>query len=196
MPRNVSRRMAEQRHMKPRQPPKPPTPERLEKAALHYLERYAASSEGVRRVLMRKVERAVRAGVGDKAQGAIDVAAVIDKLLARKLVDDSVFAEGRAMSLARRGLPRSQIVQRLKIKGVEGEEVDKAIAALETAGITDRTAAILFAKRKRLGPFCVHAGQRKEQRLRHMAAMARAGFDGTLARMVLDAPNPAALEEG
>jgi len=28
-----------------------------------------------------------------------------------------------------------------------------------------------------------------------MAAMARAGFDGTLARMVLDAPNPEALGE-
>jgi regulatory protein len=188
--------MAEQRRMKPRQPPKPPTQERLEKAALHYLERYAASSEGVRRVLMRKVERAARAGVGDKVQGAADVAAVIDKLLARKLVDDSVFAEGRALSLARRGLPRSQIVQRLKIKGVDGEEVDKALAALDEAGISDRTAAILFAKRKRLGPFCTNAAVRKDQRLRHMAAMARAGFDGTLARMVLDAPNPEALGEG
>ena len=67
MPRNLSRRMAEQRQMKPRQPPKPPTQERLEKAALHYLERYAASSEGVRRVLMRKVERAARAGVAPAA---------------------------------------------------------------------------------------------------------------------------------
>jgi regulatory protein len=173
--------------MKPRKPPRIPTPAYLEKAALHYLERYAASAEGVRRVLMRKVERAAREGLADRAQGAADVAALVEKLVARKLIDDAGFAEGRALSLARRGLPRGQIVQRLKIKGVAGEEVAKALAGLEEAGITDRTAAWLFAKRKRLGPFCADPAKRKDLRLKHLGAMARAGFEGDIARRIVDA---------
>ena len=64
--------------MAPRKPPKPPTRERLEKSALHYLERFAASAEGLRRVLMRKVERAAREGLADRAQGALDVAFVVE----------------------------------------------------------------------------------------------------------------------
>lgn len=173
--------------MKQPKPPRVPTPAYLEKAALHYLERYAASAEGVRRVLMRKVERAARAGLADRAQAAADVAALVEKLVARHLIDDARFAEGRALSLARRGLPRGQIAQRLKIKGVAIEAVDKAFVALDEAGATDRAAAWLFAKRKRLGPFCADPALRKQRRLKHLGAMARAGFEGELARRIVDA---------
>jgi regulatory protein len=180
--------------MAQRRPPKPPTPERLEKAALHYLERYAASAEGVRRVLMRKVERAVRAGVGERAQGAEAAAAVVAKLAAKGLLDDARFAEGRAASLVRRGLPRGRIAHRLKVAGVAGDDIDKALAGLDEAGENDLKAALVFARRKRLGPFADPA-KRVAARMKHLAAMARAGFSGELARRVIDADDAAELDD-
>jgi regulatory protein len=180
--------------MAPRKPPKPPTRERLEKAALHYLERYAASAEGLRRVLMRKVERAVRAGIGEREQGAEDVAAVVAKLAGKKLLDDAVFAEGRAASLARRGLPRGRIAQRLKVAGVAGDDIEKALGSLEESGENDLKAALIFARRKRLGPFSDPA-RRPTARMKHLAAMARAGFSGDLARRVIDAESPETLAD-
>jgi len=180
--------------MPPRKPPKPPTRERLEKSALHYLERYAASAEGLRRVLLRKVARAAHAGVADRAQGASDVDAVVAKLIAGKLLDDSRFAEGRAASLARRGLPRGRIAQRLKIAGVDGDDIEHALGSLDEAGENDFKAAVIFARRKRLGPFADPA-RRAAARMKHLAAMARAGFSGELARRIVDAADPDDLAE-
>ncbi len=180
--------------MPPRKPPKPPTRERLEKSAIHYLERYAASADGLRRVLMRKVERAAREGLADRAQGAADVAAVVAKLVANRLLDDARFAEGRAASLARRGLPRGRVAQRLKVLGVEAEDIERALGSLDEAGENDLKAAIVFARRKRLGPFADPA-RREAARMKHLAAMARAGFSGELARRVVDAADPAALAD-
>jgi regulatory protein len=180
--------------MPPRKPPKAPTRERLEKSALHYLERYAASAEGLRRVHMRKVERAAREGLADRAQGAEDVAAVVAKLVASRLLDDARFAEGRAASLARRGLPRGRIAQRLKVVGVEVDDIERALGSLDEAGENDLKAATIFAKRKRLGPFADPA-RRAAARMKHLAALARAGFSGELARRVVDAADPAALAD-
>ena len=180
--------------MPPRKPPKPPTRERLEKSAIHYLERYAASADGLRRVLMRKVERAVREGLADRAQGTEDVAAVVAKLVANRLLDDARFAEGRAASLARRGLPRGRIAQRLKVVGVDAEDIERALGSLEEAGENDLKAAVVFARRKRLGPFADPA-RREAARMKHLAAMARAGFSGELARRIIDAADPAALAD-
>lgn len=180
--------------MPPRKPPRPPTRERLEKSALHYLERYAASAEGLRRVLLRKVERAAREGLADRAQGAADVDAVVAKLAANRLLDDARFAEGRAASLARRGLPRGRIAQRLKIAGVEGDDIERALGTLDEAGESDFKAAVIFARRKRLGPFADPA-RRVAARMKHLAAMARAGFSGEHARRIVDAADPETLTD-
>ena len=52
-----------------RRVPRPATPERLEKAALAYLERFAASSESLRRVLRRRVRRSAELHGTDPAEG-------------------------------------------------------------------------------------------------------------------------------
>lgn len=166
--------------------PKPPTPERLEKGALAYLERYAASREGVRRVLMRKVERAARAGIAEREAGAAAVEKVLEKLAAKGLLNDKLYAEGLAASLARRGLARGRIAERLKIKGVAREEIGAALEAVDETGDTDRARAIRWAKKKRLGPFGDPA-KREARRMRDIAALARAGFEPDLARRIVDA---------
>ena len=54
-------------------------------------------------------------------------------------------------------------------------------------------AAVALARRRRLGPF--RQKDRKEHRDRDLATMARGGFDYQLAKKVIDARDPDALDE-
>lgn len=180
----------------PRGPRKIPdtTVPALESAALHYLERYASSAENLRRVLMRRVDRAAHAGMIERADGAARVAAVIDKLTARRLLDDKLYAEGRARSLSRQGRAASVIARRLQVKGVKGEALDGALATLEEEGHSDLAGALRLARRRKLGPFRAKS-ERKERRDKDMAALGRAGFSFEIARKVIDAESVEAIEE-
>jgi regulatory protein len=173
------------------------TPDALEKAALAYLERYASSAENLRRVLMRRVERAARAhpseeGATVRAEGAVQVGAVIDRLVARRLLDDRLYAEARARSLSRQGRAASVIARRLQIKGVGAEALDGALTALAEDGHSDLAGALRLARKRRLGPFRA-AAERRERRARDMAVLGRAGFSFEIARRVVDAESAETL---
>jgi regulatory protein len=177
----------------PRKPPRAITPEYLDKAALFYLERYASSAENLARVLMRRVEKAARAGISDREEGRTLVAALVERYRARGLLDDRTYAEGRAKSLLRQGRPRAMIARRLAAKGVGSEAIEAAIGSLvEDAGDPDLSAAIVFARRRRLGPFRLK--DRAAFRDKDLAALGRAGFSYDLARKVVAAETPEALE--
>jgi regulatory protein len=169
-----------------RRKPRKVSPASLERAALHYLERYSASAEGVRRVLSRRIARAVEAHDQDPRELAEWAEAVIGKLIAGGLLDDRRFAEGRARSLAGRGYGRRRIALALAQKGVDRGAVEAAIESLDDEGLDERATAIAFARRRRLGPFRT-TGDRSEHRQRDMAAMARAGFGFGLAREIIEA---------
>ena len=163
------------------------TPAALEAAALHYLERYASSVENLRRVLMRRIERAARAGAIERADGRARVADIVERLRQRRLVDDAAYADGRARSLSRQGRSRAMIARRLAAKGVEVSAIEAALETLAEAGETDVQAALRFARRRRLGPFRA-AKERAVRRDRDLAALGRAGFSYEVARRVVDAP--------
>ena len=177
----------------PRQPPAI-SDAVLEKSALFYLERFAASSAQLRRVLLRRVKRAEMLGtdkpVADGARRHIET--LIARFLASGLLDDRRFAEARAASLQRRGASRRRIRERLASKGVDREIVD---AALETVDepTGELAAACALVRRRRLGPYRP-AGTRAAHRQKDLAALARAGFSLDMARKVLAAGNPEALE--
>ena len=184
--------------MATRAPRRPPaiTDSVLEKSALFYLERYAASSGQLRRVLLRRVKRAEMLGVeAAEAEAAREhIEALIARFLASGLLDDRRFAEAQAQSLQRRGTSRRRIRERLAAKGVERDFVDDALGAMEPEGETSEiAAACVLARRRRLGPYRP-AGARKEFRQKDLATLARAGFSLDIARKVLAARDPAALE--
>ena len=181
---------------RPRQPRQPPnvTPAALEAAALHYLERYASSAENLRRVLMRRIDRAARAEVIERSEGRARVDAIVERLLARRLLDDAAYAEGRARSLSRAGRSRASIARTLAVKGVGRDEVDAALETLAESGETDLAAAIRFARKRRLGPYRL-AKDRAARRDRDLAALGRAGFAYDVARRVVDAETPEALSD-
>ena len=176
-----------------RKPPRPITADYLDKAALFYLERYASSADNLARVLMRRVERAARAGLSDRDEGRRMIAELVERYRARGLLDDKVYAEGRARSLLRQGRPRAAIARRLAAKGVGTEAIGSALESLrDEVHDPDLAAAVAFARRRRLGPYRLK--DRAESRERDLAALGRAGFSYDLARRVLLAESPEALE--
>ena len=177
-----------------RRGPKPITPTYLENAALYYLERFASSSAHLKRVLMRKVMRAAAAGHGDVGEGERLVDALIVRYLAAGLVDDKAYARQRAASLRRRGNSRFAIRGKLALKGVESALVQSTLAELEPDDAQGEiAAAAALVRRRRLGPFRSSAA-RKDAWQKDLAALARAGFSLDVARRVLRATDPDALE--
>lgn len=166
----------------------------LEKAALRHLERFAASSEQLRRVLMRRVTRAALLGAADPAAGAPLVDAVVARCLAAGLLDDRAYAEAQAESLQRRGTSHHRIRQRLAAKGVARELVEGALAGLESdRRSSEFAAACALARRRRLGPYRA-PGTRGGRSQKDLATLARAGFGLDVARRLLSARDPDALE--
>lgn len=179
-------------------PPKPrmATAKHLENKALHYLARFATSRANLHRVLMRAVLRSARHHGTDPAAGERDVAALLDRFVRSGLIDDAVYAEGRARSLRERGLAGRSIRLALRQKGIAADVAEAALGVVDTsvAGKAELAAAAEFARRRRLGPFRPRES-RAAQRDRDMAALARAGFAYAIVRAVVDADNPETLAE-
>ena len=177
---------------RPRRPPPPPplTPERLERAALRYLERFAASAENLRRVLTRRADRSARDHDGDPAEGRAWIEALIRRYQESGLLDDAAYAETKAGSLRRRGASARAIRDRLAAHGVEPDTAAAALARTDqdhanNPDTADEAAALALARRRRLGPFR-RDGQRAEHRTRDLATLGRAGFSYETARRVID----------
>jgi regulatory protein len=165
----------------PRKPPRPVTEAFLRRAALAYLERYSSSSENLRRVLRRKVEKRCRLR-GEEAEPFYRlVDEVVSKSLRGGLVDDARYAEGRVSALRRRGGSVRAIGATLARKGVDRSTI---AAALEAHAGDDDEAAHALARRRKLGPY--RLGEREAFRDKDRAALARAGFSFAVARRVID----------
>jgi regulatory protein len=182
-----------------KRPARPITAKYLQNAATFYLERYPSTAEGLRRVLNRRVARAKMADapIMENVQQAI--AAIVGKFVEAGVIDDKAFAQTKARALHRRGTSTRLTRQKLKLAGIDGETLDKAMAGLDQELDTDPRqrewkAATALARRRRLGPF--RAKGRKDHRNRDLATMARAGFDYDLAKKVIDAVDADALDEG
>lgn len=178
---------------------RPITAKYLQNAATFYLERYPSTAEGLRRVLTRRVARArmLDAPVMENVTEAID--AIVAKFVAAGVIDDAAFAQTKARSLHRRGTSNRLTRQKLKMAGVDGEALDEAMAGLDveldvTPAQREQRAAAALARRRRLGPWRP-AEARADHRLRDLATMARAGFAYEVARRVIDAASPDALDE-
>jgi regulatory protein len=178
---------------------RPITAKYLQNAATFYLERYPSTAEGLRRVLNRRVRKArmLEAPVMDNVDQAID--AIVAKFVDSGVIDDKAFAQTKARALHRRGTSTRLTRQKLKLAGIDGDTLDKAMAGLDEELHTNPArrewrAAAALARRRRLGPFRP-TKDRNDARARDLAAMARAGFDYDVAKKVIDAPTPDALDD-
>ncbi|MDX6750937.1 RecX family transcriptional regulator [Geminicoccaceae bacterium 1502E] len=166
---------------------RPPTAERLRRRALYYLERYATSRSHLRRVLLRRALREAEACGMEAGPVGRMVEETVAAMAAMGLVDDGSFAQMRARRLQAAGKSPRAIRAALQEKGVTGPDIDRAFEALEEeAADPELAAALVYARKRRLGPWR-RPEERAALRQRDMGALARAGFGSRVARLILSA---------
>ena len=159
--------------------PPPPDAASLREAALHYLARYATTEAGLRRVLLRRIDRWARLsgqGDNDAVLGAARTAVpgIVSRMVALGLLDDAAYASTRARGLALNGRSRRAITGRLVAKGIAP---DQARAALPEEEGSELVSALILARKRKIGPF----RRGEENPSRELGVMARAGFSRSLA---------------
>ncbi|MBV6656436.1 MAG: RecX family transcriptional regulator [Devosiaceae bacterium] len=174
-----------------RRAPRKMTADRMRRIALAYLDRYEASEQQFRAMLMRRATRAAQAH-GD-APG--DFVAMVDAEVAHAVeagyINNRRFAENQVSAQRGRGASARHIAGRLRARGVVDDDIDAALAADER---DDPQAAERYAQRRRLGPY--RTKDRETRRDRDVAALVRAGFSFRLAASIIDrAPDDELGEE-
>jgi regulatory protein len=168
-----------------------PTAQDLEKAALFYLSRFAASESSLRRVLQNRLRKtalrnpqfAADNELRNQLHDAIDV--IVGKHKKSGVLNDENFAALKISSLRRAGRSARAIRQRLGRKGVAPATIESMLAREEEGGDEgDLKAARKLAQRRHLGSFRKGADT-PEIRRKEMAIMARAGFSLDTVRLAL-----------
>lgn len=153
---------------------------------MRYLERYAASTCSLRRVLQRKVLRAGCQDVLDSGQIEDWINSIIDRFTELGLLNDYLVAQNYCESLIRRGNSIYRMRLKLSQKGFQASTIDQVIKEIEKEnGNANIEAAFNLAKRKRLGPYRAVV-DRKEHRQRDLKIMGRAGFSYSISQQVID----------
>ncbi len=175
-----------------RKAPRKMTQTRLENIAIYYLQRYASSAENLRRVLLRRADKALHVHGGDREEIRQWIDDLVKRMIRSDVLNDLRYALGRATALRRLGRAPAKIRAQLAAKGVSRSIIDDVLA--ETA-LTDTgedaalEAALAYARRRRLGPFSEKPDTHDEIRVqnkKHLAALARAGFTYDVARRVME----------
>jgi len=171
--------------------PRRPSPERLERWALHHLQRHGSSSSNLKALLLRRVRRHAEELGTDVDQAEAEIDGVVARLALSGYLDDRAYAKGVAERLRGRGSSELAIRGRLAAKGIPSSLANEAVRGSEGAELE---AAITLARRRGLGPFRRDSEERKDRRERDLAIFGRAGFSYYVAGRIIEAEDPSALE--
>lgn len=155
----------------PRRPIPPLDRASLDRLALRYVERFATTRGKLAAYLTRKIRERGFDGT------APDPAAIAERFAELGYVNDRLYAESKAASMARRGLGARRVGEALRHAGVEAEDAEAVAPQIDA-----RTgqSAMDFARRKRIGPFAAEPADR-DRISKQVAAMVRAGHAPALA---------------
>ena len=160
----------------PRKPRPPLDEDKLNELALAYVARYATSRARLAAYLTRKLRERGWAGAAEPP-----IEALVAKAAALGFVDDAAFALSKARSLTARGYGERRVQQALHAAGI-GESDGEAARGYARDDAVET--ALLFARRRRIGPF---AAERPDLATREkaLAAMVRAGHGFRLAKAII-----------
>ena len=173
-----------------RRPPKKITQTYLHNAGLYYLGRFAASSQRFREIMTRKIKKSCAV---HEDQNIEECYALLESLITdfqrSGLLNDETYAASKVKTMRRQGKSRRAITSYLNGKGIEPEiqitTLHKADTAFETSEKdAEHAAAMIYAKKRKIGPFRTKTELSHEKEL---AALARAGFSYEIASNVLKA---------
>lgn len=139
----------------------------IKRSAAHYLGQRSSSVANLRRVLTRRARKRLPEEDPEKIETLVTVGVAF--CVENGFVNDDSYAEMKAGQAARIGVSRRKLEAKLASKGVARETVSAAVSELD-----DEASAILFARRRRLGPW--KTDQSKRDAAKDTAALVRAGF--------------------
>lgn len=139
----------------------------LRRSAIHYLGQRSTSAQNLRRVLTRRAKRKLEADEHSRIPDL--VSSVVEFCIKNGFIDDDAYAGMKASQAERIGISKRKLGAKLAAKGIARDTIDSAVANLD-----DEASAILYAKRRRLGPW--HPNQSGRDLNKDIAALVRAGF--------------------
>lgn len=162
----------------------------LERVTSWYLERRTTSTVRMRELLMERVHRSIAEHGIDLAEAEALVDAEMARLERTRLLDDAQFAADKARSMRSRGASTTRVRAALRAKGIASDTVE----ALPSEDVDpDWIAARTWARKRRIGPWRTGTAD-AELRSKEVAKLARAGFSWDLARRIVEATDPEALD--
>ena len=173
---------------------KPKIPRKISESYLHnsglyYLERFAASKKHFKFVMKRKCRRSCMHHENQDYDICADmVDALADKFEKSGLLDDDLYTNGLVTSLRRKGLSRSAIINKMRVKGIETDRTMDALNKLdndnnENSDDAEKKAALRLARKKKIGPYFIGEEQNIKKSL---GIFARAGFSYQIAQTILN----------
>lgn len=175
-----------------KRPPKKITESYLHNSGLYYLERFAASKNHFKTVMLRKVKRSCMHHKDQSYEDcALIVEALADKFEELGLIDDNAYLRGMVTSLRRRGLSARAITTRLQHKGIDGAKTKLALESHDRDNCdipdeADLLAALTYCRKKKIGPFVVKPKNDENIEQKWLASIGRQGFSYDIARRVLE----------
>jgi len=166
-------------------PPKKITEKYLYNAGLHYLQRFPASSMHFKTVMKRKINKSCRHHKDQKQEDCLKHLDVVTKrFLELGLLDDEAYLKGMVTSYRRRGLSSRQIQSKLIQKGYKSDQITQMIKHHDHDNKSDEfITALIWARRKKLGPFD-HLSKKNQEKT--LAAFARNGFSYDISSKVMN----------
>jgi regulatory protein len=170
-------------------PPKKISARYLHNSGLAYLQRFPASSFHFKTVMLRKIQKSCHHHVEqDMDECIILLDDLTEKFKKLSLLDDDAYLKGMITSLRRRGLSAMQIEMRLQQKGYTRDDVKTELKKHDfdeynTEEKGDIYAALVFARKKRIGPYDIENKRLPEKAL---ATMARAGYSYDIAKKTIE----------
>ena len=164
--------------------------------AVHYLGRYQASQQRLRRVLRQFAKRkltplsdeAGRQRTGyDEAEISQAIEDIISLCVGYGYVDDKALAQSRARQSVMTGQSAYQLSGKLRQMGIDQDTTSQALTY--RAGEhqdAERAAAIRAMRKKRLGPYCPDYDELDHtQKQKQFAKLARLGFSSDLIKSIM-----------
>ena len=171
------------------------THKRLMNKAVHYLGRYQASQQRLRRVLRQFAKRkfdpdkTVIERTPEEIEKAIEEVIVL--CVRYGYVDDKALAAAKARSSVITGQSAYQLAGKLRLMGVDEETTNHALDNRKADHHdAEKAAAIRAMRKKRLGPYCAaYETLEFSEKQKQVAKLARLGFSVDLIRNILNYPS-------
>ena len=155
----------------------------LQRAAATYLNRFAPSVYQFRQMLLRKCKKLPI----DLNQETVEhvVNGEILRRIQQGILNDRRYAESWAQKMQAAGKSLLQIKVKLHQKRISKEIIDQTVSTISDHQ-HQLTAALLYAKKRRLGPFSSDRNKDAKQRWKELQKMVRAGHTFDVSKQILE----------